>query len=737
MGDVPGDAPSESEDVEMIDVPPISKILVIDEIDPHIIEHEPQASPIEELESFSVDPRDPSKLLKVGKGLSNSLKEKIKDFLSRNIDIFAWRHEDIVGIDPKISCHHLKIDPKVAPFPLLRIDQLVDSTARHELLNFMDAYSDHNQIPMHPVDEEHTSFITDGGLYCYKMMPFELKNVGATYQMLDKKEFVDLIGKTMEVYVDYMLVKSLEAGDHVTHLNNTFQILRRYLGQASLLSKPKLGEILQMYLVVSNEAISAVLIREEGTTQLSVYYTSKVLLSSKSRYPDMEKLALALITASRKLKPYFQAHAIHVLTNFPLRQARAAIKGQALADFVVEFANLPEVDEIMKNVKPSTWNLFVDGSAGDTSSGARVVLISPKGHKLNSAIPHVENAHAIALSKLTSSKDSELLTVIPIEHLLIPSTEAPNVMWVAGTPTWIQPIVTYLKDHVLPTNKHETYKLRRRSTHFLFINDVFYKRSFSSPLLRCLGGEEATYILREVHEGVYDNYSGGLSLAQKILRHGYYWPTLKKDALQFVREYNGKQFENKKVRSLCEELGIKKYFSTSHHPQANSQVEVVNKTIKHVLKKKLDMSKGPWVDELPQVLWAIRTTTRTPTRETPFLMAYGTEAMSPVEVGLLSPRCLHFNEITNDELRRFDLNFIEEIRDDTQLKLATYQRKMTKHFNSKVNIGSELGRFTKPSHCGLHVTRSDIAMFSIQLEDGPVLRSIQVTVIKLKYNLLA
>ena len=69
-------------------------------------------------------------------------------------------------------------------FPLPRIDQLVDATAGHELLSFMDAYSGYNQIPMLDRDEEHTSFITDRGLYCYKVMPFGLKNAGATYQRL-------------------------------------------------------------------------------------------------------------------------------------------------------------------------------------------------------------------------------------------------------------------------------------------------------------------------------------------------------------------------------------------------------------------------------------------------------------------------------------------------------------------------------------------------------------------------
>ncbi|XP_022880896.1 uncharacterized protein LOC111398193 [Olea europaea var. sylvestris] len=604
---------------------------------------------------------------------------------------------------------------------------------------------------------------------------------------------------------------------------DAFQGLKRHLGQAPILSKPKPSEILQLYLAVSNEAISAVLTREEGTTQLPVYYTSKALLSSETRYPNMEKLALALITTFKKLRPYFQAHTIHVLTNFPLRQvlqnsdalerllkwavelsefdlvfkARAAIKSQALADFVAEFANLPEVDEITEQAKPPTWNLFVDGSAGDAGSGTGVVLISPEGHKLTlvvrfgfkatnnvaqyesllaglrlakemqvkrpligsdsqlvvnqvngnfsardktvasylkmvmSLIPsfekfeflqihRIENAQADALSKLVSSKNFELLAVVPIEHLLMSSTEAPNVMWVTGTPTWMQPIVAYLKHQVLPTNRHEAYKLKRRSAHFLFIDDVLYiktgvllaylKKGALEFVQKCDKCQRFSPVQRQPSQdlttvsspwpvlkwgvnliGPLPKGRGGASFAIEAI--DYFTKLVEVESLAKITEANtskflwkniirrfgisysivsnnGRQFGNKKVRSLCEELGIKKYFSTPHHPQANGQVEAVNKTIKHVLKRKLDVSKGPWVDELPQVLWTIRTTTMTPTGETPFLMAYGTEAMSLVEVGLPSPRRLHFSDITNDELHRCDLDFTEERRDDAQLKLG-------------------------------------------------------------------
>ena len=108
-----------------------------------------------------------------------------------------------------------------------RIDQIVEATAGHELLSFMDAYSGYNLIPMFYRDEEHTVFITDCGHYCYKVMPFGLKNARATYQRLVNKIFAELLGVSMEVYIDDMTVKSAKAQDHVMLLDQTFSILRQ------------------------------------------------------------------------------------------------------------------------------------------------------------------------------------------------------------------------------------------------------------------------------------------------------------------------------------------------------------------------------------------------------------------------------------------------------------------------------------------------------------------------------
>ena len=111
-------------------------------------------------------------------------------------------------------------------FPLPHIDQIVDASAGHGMLSFLDAFSGYHQILMYPLDTEKTSFITPHRLFYYNVMPFRLENAGASYQRLVTKMFRPLLGKTMEVYIDDMLVKSKECSDHTTHLQEAFDLLR-------------------------------------------------------------------------------------------------------------------------------------------------------------------------------------------------------------------------------------------------------------------------------------------------------------------------------------------------------------------------------------------------------------------------------------------------------------------------------------------------------------------------------
>ena len=142
------------------------------------------------------------------------------------------------------------------------------------------------------------------------------------------------------------------------------------LEEPPLLSPSVMGEELFLYLMVTPHAVSSALIREEAKVQKPVYYTSRALRGAKGRYPLIEKLAFALITASKKLRHYFQAHVINVMTDHPLKKAmnkleaagkliqwaielnkfdiryqpRHAIKAQALADFIAEFT--PSYDDV-------------------------------------------------------------------------------------------------------------------------------------------------------------------------------------------------------------------------------------------------------------------------------------------------------------------------------------------------------------------------------------------------------
>ena len=98
------------------------------------------------------------------------------------------------------------------------------------------------------------------------------------------------------------------------------------------------------------------------------------------------------------------------------------------------------------------------------------------------------------------------------------------------------PIIQYLKDGQLPEDKKKARLLRLKVARYTLYDGQLYRRGFSTPLLKCVDLEEGNYILQEIHEGICDNHAGGQSLAHKALRQGYFWPTLKTDAMAFMRK---------------------------------------------------------------------------------------------------------------------------------------------------------------------------------------------------------
>jgi len=111
-------------------------------------------------------------------------------------------------------------------YPLPSIDRLVDGASGNELLSFLDAYSGYNQISMHPKDKLKRAFMTDEANYFHEVMPFGLKNAGATYQRLMDKVFKGLIGRNVEVHIDDVVVKSKSRSGHIQDLHEVFTALR-------------------------------------------------------------------------------------------------------------------------------------------------------------------------------------------------------------------------------------------------------------------------------------------------------------------------------------------------------------------------------------------------------------------------------------------------------------------------------------------------------------------------------
>ena len=130
---------------------------------------------------------------------------------------------------------------------------------------------------------------------------------------------------------------------------------------------------------------------------------------------------------------------------------------------------------------------------------------------------------------------------------------------------------------------------------------------------------------------------------------------------------NGLQFDSKAFKRYCCDLDITNRYSIPAYPLGNGQVEAINKVIVNGLKKRLDDAKGKWVEELPHVLWTYRTTPRRSTKETPFSMTYGAEAVIPLETGFPTLRTSSFTLSGNDELLERSLDLIEKQRESVMV----------------------------------------------------------------------
>ncbi|XP_042396591.1 uncharacterized protein LOC121986709 [Zingiber officinale] len=372
-----------------------------------------------------------------------------------------------------------------------------------------------------------------------------------------------------------------------TECHKAFKELKVYLNSLPVLAKPVAREALRVYLSSTEYVVGSALVRSDGEEQ-PVYFLSHILKDVESRYTGLEKLVFTLVLAARRLRPYFLAHPIVVITNIPLGRAllnpeasgrlikwitelsefdiryhpRTAIKAQSLADFVTEVP-YPE--------PKATWRVYVDGSSTRQGSGIGVMLISPHGKRMHLSIlldyratnneaeyevliaglqatrhvgankvlihsdsqltaqqlsgafeisnvrlklyagafkklkasfrevliqkiPRAENQAADELAKLASS-----ISPIVIQQSIEQVSLVAHIDRMEGLTfpnDWQTTIAEFLRSGATPSDREEAHLLRKRAGHFVLIGDQLYKKSFSRPLLKCVGSEDVDYILQ-------------------------------------------------------------------------------------------------------------------------------------------------------------------------------------------------------------------------------------------------
>ncbi|XP_030936254.1 uncharacterized protein LOC115961406 [Quercus lobata] len=376
-----------------------------------------------------------------------------------------------------------------------------------------------------------------------------------------------------------------------------FQQLKEYLAQPPIMSSPKADEVLFAYIAVAPHAVSLVLIREDNGTQRPVYYVSKSLQEAETCYLPLEKAILAIVLAdlvAEFAEPTSEGKEVLVLLGAGERVSntvsphglawwKAYINGASnqrgsglelvllspggitiekslRLDFSAtnneaEYEALLEGMGMVRKMGGKSVDMFLDSRLivrqvnGDMKAKdermqeylVQVKHLQTQFHHFRlTHVPRSGNTHADSLATLATSSAQPLPRVILVEEVLRPLTGKANGIGIHNAragPSWMDPIVLYLKHDTLPDDKIEAGKIRRRTTRFWLSEDSkLYRRSFSGPYLLCVHPEAAELILEELHEGICRSHTGGRSLSHRALTQGHWWPSMKKEAMDYVKK---------------------------------------------------------------------------------------------------------------------------------------------------------------------------------------------------------
>ncbi|GJZ88752.1 reverse transcriptase domain-containing protein [Tanacetum coccineum] len=433
-----------------------------------------------------------------------------------------------------------------------------------------------------------------------------------------------------------------------------FQELKRLVLELPTHTTPEQKKALFIYLAASHEAVGGVPVANRKGKQTPIRYVSRTLHEAERNYAPLEKLALCLLHLSRRLRRYFEAHPIKVITDQPIKQIlnKPEVSGK-LAKYAVELGAYNITYIPRTTVKGQMNGEFVASSEGMAKYLAKAKEQAASFKKFSiKNIPGNQNQKADVLSKLASVAFNHLTKEILVEVLNAKSVDVEEVSTIVEEEghNWMTPIMEYLEKGVWPKDENEARALRMKISQYVMEDGVLFKKSYLSPMLRCVWSpkgidtDNGTQLVNDPFKTVFK---------RKVVKRWNEWI---------------KQFMNTLVGT----------------PQANGLVERANKSLMHGLKARLGRGIVGWVDELPNILWAHRTMLKTSNGETPFSLTYGSEAIIPAEIGMPTYVTIHFNEAQNEEEMRLNLDLSQERRETVAIREAKYKKKVEQYYNKRV-----------------------------------------------------
>ncbi|XP_075112395.1 uncharacterized protein LOC142182217 [Nicotiana tabacum] len=235
---------------------------------------------------------------------------------------------------------------------------------------------------------------------------------------------------------------------------------------------------------------------------------------------------------------------------------------------------------------------------------------------------------------------------------------------------------------IVPEDKKKAQALRKKAVRYCLKQGNLYRKIFGGPLARCHGPSQTEYVMRGIHEGHCGNHAGGRSLVKTMIRAGYYWPKMEEDAENFMAKCDKCQRYGNNMHKPAELL----HLVIAPWAFMKWGMDIVGPLPQAKGKKRLEESKGNWLEVLPGVLWAYRTIAKTSMGETPFSLVYGAKALIPVEIGEPSTRYTQANEESNEEEMRINLDLLEERREASLIRMAGQKQVMERYYNRKARL---------------------------------------------------